>query len=38
MVNGQCACGLGGPAVTEIGRARSREIKGCGGVMASVAA
>jgi hypothetical protein len=38
MVDGDCPCGLRGPAVTEIGRAQSREIKGCGGVMASVAA
>jgi len=38
FVNGKCACGLIGPAVTEIGRARAREIKGCGGIMASLAA
>ena len=38
MVRGDCACGLSGPAITEIGRARSREVKGCGGIMASVAA
>ncbi len=37
-VEGECACGLYGPAVTEIGRARSREVKGCGGIMASLRA
>jgi hypothetical protein len=37
-VEGECPCGLTGPAVTEIGRARAREAKGCGGIMASVAA
>ena len=38
LVNGECQCGLSGPAVTEIGRARAREIKGCAGIMASLAA
>jgi hypothetical protein len=38
FVDGECACGLCGPAVTEIGRARHREVKGCGGIMASLAA
>lgn len=38
FVDGPCPCGLGGPAVTEIGRARHREVKGCGGIMASLAA
>lgn len=38
FVNGECPCGLVGPAVTEIGRAQSREIKGCGGIVTSVAA
>jgi hypothetical protein len=38
FVDGECACGLTGPAVTEIGRARHREVKGCGGIMASLAA
>jgi len=38
FVNGTCACGLRGPAITEIGRARHREVKGCGGIMASLAA
>ena len=38
FVDGPCACGLSGPAVTEIGRARHREVKGCGGIMASLAA
>ena len=38
FVNGPCPCGLTGPAVTEIGRAQQREVKGCGGIMASLAA
>ncbi len=38
LVGGDCACGLSGPAITEIGRAQNREIKGCAGVMASVRA
>lgn len=38
LVDGACPCGLTGPAVLEIGRAQAREIKGCGGIMASVAA
>ena len=38
FVDGECQCGLNGPAVTEIGRARAREIKGCGGIMASLRA
>ncbi|MBN1891073.1 MAG: hypothetical protein JW850_23960 [Thermoflexales bacterium] len=38
FVNGDCPCGLFGAAVTEIGRAAAREVKGCGGIMASVAA
>lgn len=38
MVDGACPCGLVGPAVTEIGRAARREVKGCGGVMASLRA
>lgn len=38
LVSGECACGLSGPAIIEIGRARHREIKGCGGIMASLAA
>jgi len=37
-VEGECPCGLTGAAVTEIGRARYREVKGCGGIMASLAA
>lgn len=37
LVEGDCACGLSGPAVTEIGRASFRELKGCGGIMASLA-
>ena len=38
LVTGDCPCGLTGLAVTEIGRARAREMKGCGGIMASLAA
>ena len=38
FVDGDCPCGLTGPAVTEIGRARAREVKGCGGIMASLKA
>lgn len=38
LVEGECKCGLDGPAITEIGRARSREIKGCGGIMGSMGA
>jgi hypothetical protein len=37
MVDGDCACGLSGPAVTDISRASVREMKGCGGIMASLA-
>ena len=37
LVTGECECGLVGPAVTEIGRAGNREVKGCGGIMASLA-
>jgi hypothetical protein len=37
-VEGECECGLEGAAVTEIGRARGREIKGCGGIMAALKA
>ncbi len=37
-VEGDCACGLTGPAVTEIRRANAREAKGCGGIMASLRA
>jgi len=33
-----CACGVQGPALTEVGRSPGREIKGCGGIMASVRA
>jgi hypothetical protein len=38
MIDEQCACGTYGPAFTEIGRAAGREVKGCGGVMASIQA
>ncbi len=33
-----CPCGIQGPALTEVGRSPGREIKGCGGIMASVRA
>jgi hypothetical protein len=36
MVSGECACGLSGPAITEIGRALGREVKGCGGIMGTM--
>jgi len=36
MVNGECECGLTGPAVTRIGRIPGSEAKGCGGIMGSV--
>ena len=38
LVDEPCPCGLTGPSVVEIGRAKAREMKGCGGVMASLAA
>jgi len=38
MVDGECPCGVHGQAFTEIGRAHGREVKGCGGVMASIQA
>jgi hypothetical protein len=34
----RCACGMYGPSLSEPGRAPGREIKGCGGIMASVQA
>ncbi len=38
FVDGECACGLAGPAITEIGRLPGSEIKGCGGIMGSMQA
>jgi len=38
MINGECACGLSGPAITEIGRLAGSEVKGCGGIMGSIQA
>lgn len=38
LVDGACACGLSGPAITQIERAQNRGVKGCGGVMTAVAA
>jgi len=36
LVDEACACGFRGPAILQIERAPGREVKGCGGVMASV--
>ena len=36
MIDGECDCGLTGPAITEIGRMPGSEVKGCGGIMASM--
>jgi len=38
MLDEKCPCGMFGPAFTEVGRSPGREIKGCGGIMASVQA
>ena len=38
LVDEVCACGTHAPAFTGIGRAAGREVKGCGGVMASIQA
>ena len=38
MVDEPCRCGAHGPAFLEIGRAAGHEVKGCGGVMASIQA
>src|SRR4030042_1568510 len=38
LVDGECDCGLTGPAVTEIGRMSGSEVKGCGGIMGSIQA
>jgi hypothetical protein len=38
LVDSVCRCGLNGPAVMDISRAKSQEIKGCGGIMGSIAA
>ena len=38
MKDETCPCGMEGPALMEVGRAPGREIKGCGGIMASVQA
>jgi hypothetical protein len=37
-VDGECSCGLHGPAITTIARAQHREVKGCAGVMAAIQA
>ena len=36
MIDGECDCGLTGPAITEIGRMPGSEVKGCGGIMGSL--
>lgn len=36
LLTGRCPCGLEGAAVTDIGRAKRKELKGCGGVMGAV--
>ena len=36
LVDGECRCGLSGPAVTRIERISGTEVKGCGGVMGSI--
>ena len=36
MIDGECDCGLTGPAITEIGRMPGSEVKGCGGIMSSM--
>ena len=38
LQDGKCDCGMYGPGLTEVGRAPGREVKGCGGIMASVQA
>lgn len=38
MVDGECECGLVGPALMHINRTGGGEVKGCGGVMSSLAA
>jgi len=38
MIDGECGCGLSGPAITEIGRLPGIEVKGCGGIMGSMQA
>ena len=38
MIDGECDCGLSGPAITEIGRMPGSEVKGCGGIMGSIRA
>jgi hypothetical protein len=38
MIDGECDCGLVGPAILEIGRLPGSEVKGCGGIMGSIRA
>jgi hypothetical protein len=36
LVDERCACGLSGPAILAVDRSPGREVKGCGGIMATV--
>lgn len=36
MGEGECPCGLTGPAIMDIGRLPGAEVKGCGGIMGSI--
>ena len=36
LIDGECDCGLTGPSIIEIGRMPGSEVKGCGGIMASM--
>jgi hypothetical protein len=38
LLDGDCRCGLTGPAVNEISRPGKLEVKGCGGIMSSITA
>lgn len=38
LLDGECGCGLSGPALTEIGRVVGQDVKGCGGIMGSIRA
>ena len=39
LIDDKCACGLSGSAIVgEVARAAGREVKGCGGIMATVRA
>jgi hypothetical protein len=38
LLTGECSCGLEGAAIAAVERAPGREVKGCGGIMATVSA